>query len=132
MAILASAVAGSEGKRSPVVEQYAHDHLAMAFTPMAIAATQGLRRSVPISQLPVLTRTILDLRQYTASPQAATDTPQERETRLRDGFDQLLDVFGLDLPDNIASLLREDFVKRVLDAIAEYAGQTAKQSTSGR
>ncbi|WP_031102379.1 hypothetical protein [Streptomyces sp. NRRL S-146] len=129
MGILSSAIAGREGKKSAMVEQYAHDHLALAYTPVAVAMTRGLRRSLRVSQLPVLVRTILDLRQYAASPQAASDAPQVRETRLRDGFDQLLGLLGLDLPDDIVRLLREDFVTRVLDAITEYADQAAQQVT---
>ncbi|MGW8952355.1 hypothetical protein [Streptomyces sp. NPDC055709] len=62
-----------------MVEQYAHDHLALAYTPVAVAMTRGLRHSLRVSQLPVLVRMILDLRQYAASPQAASDAPQVRK-----------------------------------------------------
>lgn len=124
--ILASAIAASEGKRFGEFEQYAHDHLALTFTPMAVAVTQGLRRSVRLSQLPLLVSTIRELRQYTVSPQAAVDTPQVRESRVRDGFDQIVPLLGIDLPEDVIRLLRRDFVTRVLEGIAEYAGQSAQ------
>lgn len=123
--ILASAIAASEGKPAAAFEQYARAHLTLAFTPMAAVVTQGLRRSVRLSRLPALARTVLDLRRYAASPQAAADTPQVREARAREGFDQLVQLLGLDLPDDVVRLLREDFVTQLLDSINEYASQTA-------
>lgn len=122
--ILASAIAASEGEPTAGFEQYARAHLTLAFTPMAAVVTRGLRRSVRVSQLPALARTVLDLRRYAASPQAVVDTPQAREVRAREGFDQVMQFLGLDLPDDLVQLLREDFVTQLLDSITEHAGQT--------
>ncbi|WP_316770366.1 hypothetical protein [Streptomyces sasae] len=129
--LLASAIAASEGKPFVEFESYAYNHMALTFTPMAVAMTQGLRRSMQLSQLPLLVRTVRDLRQYTQSPQAAADTPEAREARLRDGYDEFVRLAGLDLPDDVVRLLGDDFVSRVLEGIAEYAGETAQADSSG-
>ncbi|MEU2585291.1 hypothetical protein ABZ612_20485 [Streptomyces avermitilis] len=128
---LASAIAASEGKPFVEFEQYAHAHMALTFTPMAVAMTQGLRRSVQLSQLPPLLRTVRDLRQYAQSPQAAADTPEVREARLREGYDRIVQLAGFDFPDDVVRLLGDDFVTRVLDGIAEHVGETAQADTSG-
>ncbi|MEV6948095.1 hypothetical protein AB0N07_40440 [Streptomyces sp. NPDC051172] len=41
-------------------------------------------------------------------------------------------LLGLDLPNDVASLLREDFLTRVLEGIAEHAGQTANAPSTDR
>lgn len=127
--ILASAIASSESKPFAEFEQYAHAHMALTFTPMAVAMTQGLRRSVHLSQLPALLRTVLELRQYTQSPQAAADTPEAREARIRDGYDRIVQLAGFDFSDDVVRLLGDDMVTRVLDGIAENVGQTARADT---
>ena len=129
--VLASAIAASEGKPFVEFEQYAQAHMALAFTPMAVAMTQGLRRSVQLSQLPHLFRTIRDLRQYTQPPQAAADTPEVREDRLRTGYNRMIQLAGLDLPDDVVRVLGDDLVTRVLEGIAESLGETSKADTSG-
>lgn len=92
--VLASAIAASESKPFVEFEQYAQAHMALTFTPMAVAMTQGLRRSVQLSQLPHLFRTIREMRQYTQSPQAAADTPEVREARLRTGYDWMIQLMA--------------------------------------
>jgi hypothetical protein len=121
--LLASAIADSAGRPTALFEQYARAHLALTFTPMAVVVAQGLRRSVRLANLPALLKTIRGLRQYTASAQAAADTPHTRETRIRDGFDQVVHLLGLDLPDDVVRVLREDFVTRILDSITENLRQ---------
>jgi hypothetical protein len=117
--MLASAIADSAGKPTASFERYAHAHLALTFTPMAVVVTQGLRRSVRFANLPALMKTIRGLRQYATSTQAVVDTPHAREARVREGFEQIVHLLGLDLPDDIVRVLREDFVTRVLDSVSE-------------
>ncbi|MFK0279498.1 hypothetical protein ACIQVL_03355 [Streptomyces sp. NPDC090499] len=128
--ILASALAAGEGKPYAEFEQYARSHMALTFTPMAVAATKGLSRSLPLRQLPLLARTVRDLHQYTESAEAAADTPEAREARLRDGYDQLVQLSGIAFPDDMVRLVSDDFVTRILEGIAEYNGETAPADTS--
>lgn len=61
--------------------------------------------------------------QYTASAQAVANTPRARETRLRDGFDQLVRPFDLHVPADVVQVLRDDFVTKALNSITKRAGQ---------
>lgn len=117
--ILASAIAANEGKPTVAFNHYADSHLTTALTPMAVAVTQFLRGSMQISRLPELAKVIYDTRHYIASAQAAADTPQARETRLRQNFDHVMRLLNLELPDDIVCLLRADFVNRLQESIVE-------------
>jgi hypothetical protein len=80
---------------------------------VAVVVAQGLRHSVGLANLPALLKTIRGLHQYAASTQAAVDTPHTREMRVREGFEHMVHLLGLDLPDDVVRVLREDFVTRV-------------------
>lgn len=129
--LLASAIAASAGRPTALFERYARAHLALTFTPMTVVVAQGLRRSVRLANLPALVRTVRDLRQYAVSAQAAADTPHARETRVRDGFDQVVRLIGLDVPDDVVRVLREDFVARILDSITEHIRQDPQEAAAG-
>ncbi|MEU4498911.1 hypothetical protein AB0F96_37085 [Streptomyces sp. NPDC023998] len=131
--ILAAAVAAHESKPADALEEYANAHLSLALTPVGVVVARGLFRSVRLSQLPTLVGTLRELRQYAQSPQAAADSPQAREARLADGFDQLVQPLRPGLPDDVVRVLREWFVDRLVEAIDEREGELANGSgTVGR
>jgi hypothetical protein len=120
--ILADAVAHSAGQPSAAFDEYANAHMMRAFTPMAVVAGRGLRHTMKLKEMPVLIRTIRALRQYAASKQAATDAPDVRETRVREGFEPLMRaLMDPSLPEAVLRSTREHFVAEIVASITAQA-----------
>lgn len=88
-----------DGKAVGPFLEYANAHMKRSMTPLAMAGARGILRSVKWRRAPGGARVLLDLRRYYASGQAASDPPEVREARTREGYEKLLEVIGIKASD---------------------------------
>lgn len=116
--VLAAAMAANAGAPVAAFERYANAHLARAFTPLAVVAGRGLRRTVRLAEIPAVLRSIQGLRRYLASPQARTDPPEVRDARIREDIEDALRLLaGLEIPEEVRRTWLEGLVERLAASV---------------
>ena len=91
--------------------EYANAHMTRSMTPLAMAGARGILRSIQWRRVPGGARVVPDLRRYYASGQAASDPPEEREARTREGYERLLDVIGIEASDPGMKAVLDHFIQ---------------------
>jgi len=114
--LMAAAIAGKVGSPSAgFLASYAEDHLNRALVPLFTLATKGWRRSAQWHKVPAALSAVHAVRRYLDGP-ARSDTPAQREARIRKGFTTALGALGVD-QDEMFHVAIDQLVTMVLDRI---------------
>jgi hypothetical protein len=127
---MAAAVAEEIGSDGGRFAKYAEAHIDRTLTPAGSVAGRGLREAVDWRKLPETLRIIAELRRYTHGP-AVDDDPDEREARIRSGFEKAFGLLRLDLPDAAFQSPIDLFVSKVLSSFEEPGARPAGEGGQG-
>jgi hypothetical protein len=120
MARLALAIAERRHCAGAPFVRYANAHIHRSITPVFVMTSRSIVRGLRWSKAPGAYRSVVALRRYYDTGQAARDALPERKARTKDAFDEVLKLLGADIPEQQRDL--------VLDHFAEALAQSKSPS----
>jgi len=120
MARLALALAERKQSAGAPFVQYANAHMSRSITPVFVMTGRSMIRNVRLSKVPGAYRSLIALRRYYDTGQAARDAYPQRKARTKDALDEALQV----LDNNVQKQQRD----LILDHFAEVLTQSKSSS----